>query len=108
MFYIQDTTTTTTTTTKAPTTTKTKQASVVQAVVQVAGKCSAHSDCTGTSNHCVNGKCKCGANDKCTAASGKPFCGKTGTPATAAAASDGDTATCYVREYFLQIHFSCQ
>ena len=53
----------------------------------------------------MNGKCKCGANHKCTAALGKPFCGKTGTPATAAAASDDDTATCYVREYFLRIHF---
>ena len=53
----------------------------------------------------MNGQCKCGANDKCTAASGKPFCGKTGTPATAAAASDGDTATCYVREYFFEYIF---
>ena len=56
----------------------------------------------------MNGQCKCGANNKCTAASGKPFCGKTGTPATAAAASDGDTATCYVREYFLPINYSGQ
>ena len=63
-------------------------------------QCTASSDCTGTtSNQCVGGQCKCGTSDKCSSVT--PFCGKTSAKSTAATATDGNSAACYVSEYFL-------
>ena len=64
-------------------------------------QCNEDSTCTGNSNKCTDGACKCGNGDPCTVESGKPVCSKKDMYTTPADATDAD-AQCYVSEYTLK------